>query len=280
MTSLGQNELIKDNKTATITCQSPTISSTSPKAYQYINDSCCPTRWRPNLLDLQHVCIVFTPDHCAATIFWIYRTTLAIWRRLRGTLTHHTQLENRYKIIIEPRKDGLQAHQGCIVQWKKFIETGSFNKTHKITSFGWHDLYNVLLPILREYQIHVYLNTLRLRQNGRNFTGNILKCIFLNENVWISIKISLKFVPSCPINNIPALVWIMVWHQPGDKPLSESMVLNLLTHVCVTRPQGVNHASAGLVYSYTPELFHPSAYRCSGTCRSLGHQQTQCWLKS
>ena len=157
MTSLGQNELIKDNKTATITCQSPTISSTSPKAYQYINDSCCPTRWRPNLLDLQHVCIVFTPDHCAATIFWIYRTTLAIWRRLRGTLTHHTQLENRYKIIIEPRKDGLQAHQGCIVQWKKFIETGSFNKTHKITSFGWHDLYNVLLPILREYQIHVYL---------------------------------------------------------------------------------------------------------------------------
>ena len=24
---------------------------------------------------------------------------------------------------------------------------------------------------------------------------NILKCIFLNENVWISIKISLKFIP-------------------------------------------------------------------------------------
>ena len=31
------------------------------------------------------------------------------------------------------------------------------------------------------------------------------------ENVWISIKISLKFVPKDPINNIPALVQIMAW---------------------------------------------------------------------
>ena len=29
--------------------------------------------------------------------------------------------------------------------------------------------------------------------------------IFLNENVWISIQISMKFIPNCPINNIPAL---------------------------------------------------------------------------
>ena len=35
-------------------------------------------------------------------------------------------------------------------------------------------------------------------------TGDIFKCIFLNENIWISINISLKFVPKCRINNIPA----------------------------------------------------------------------------
>ena len=29
---------------------------------------------------------------------------------------------------------------------------------------------------------------------------------FLNKNAWISIKISLKFVPKGPINQIPALV--------------------------------------------------------------------------
>ena len=49
-------------------------------------------------------------------------------------------------------------------------------------------------------------NTLRPRQNGRHFPDYIFKCIFLNENVWISINISLKFVPKGLINNIPALV--------------------------------------------------------------------------
>ena len=50
-----------------------------------------------------------------------------------------------------------------------------------------------------------FLNTLRPRQNGRHFADDILKCIFLNENVWIPIVISLKFVPKGPIDNIPAL---------------------------------------------------------------------------
>ena len=55
------------------------------------------------------------------------------------------------------------------------------------------------------------INTLRPRQNGRHFPDDNFKCIFLNENVWRSIKISLKFVCKGPINNIPALVQIMAW---------------------------------------------------------------------
>ena len=54
------------------------------------------------------------------------------------------------------------------------------------------------------------------------------------------MKISLKFVPKGPINNIPALVQIMAWCWPGNKPLSEPMTVSLLTHICVTRPQWVN----------------------------------------
>ena len=69
-----------------------------------------------------------------------------------------------------------------------------------------------------------WLNTLRLRQNGRNFADDIFKCIFFNENAWISLKISLKFVRKVRINNIPALVQIMAWCRPGDKPLSELRV--------------------------------------------------------
>ena len=61
-----------------------------------------------------------------------------------------------------------------------------------------------------------------------------------NENVWISLKISLKFVSWVRIDNIPSLVQIMAWRQPGDKPSSESRMISLLTHICVTRPHWVN----------------------------------------
>ena len=55
----------------------------------------------------------------------------------------------------------------------------------------------------------------------------------------ISIKFSLKFDRQGPSNNIPVLVQIMAWRRPGDKPLSEPMLVSLLTHTCVTRPQWV-----------------------------------------
>ena len=87
----------------------------------------------------------------------------------------------------------------------------------------------------------ICVNTLRPRQNGRHFADDTFKYIFLNENSMISAKISLMFVPKGPINNIPALVQIMAWRRPGDKPLSEPMLNSLLTHICVTRPQWVNN---------------------------------------
>ena len=97
------------------------------------------------------------------------------------------------------------------------------------------------------YHIHslyqgapVWFKTLRPRQIGRHFPDDIFKCIFLNENVWISIRISLKFVSRVPIDNKPALVQIMAWRRPGDKPLSEPMMTSLPMHICVTRPQWVN----------------------------------------
>ena len=86
----------------------------------------------------------------------------------------------------------------------------------------------------------IRFNTLRPRQNGHNFADDTFKRIFMNENVKISINISLNFVPNGLINNIPALVQIMAWRLPGNKPLSEPMMVNLLTHICVLRPQWVN----------------------------------------
>ena len=69
-------------------------------------------------------------------------------------------------------------------------------------------------------------DTLRPRQNG-HFPDNIFKCIFLNENVYISIKISLKFTLKDQINIIPAFVQIMAWCCLGGKSLSEPMMVSL-----------------------------------------------------
>ena len=105
-----------------------------------------------------------------------------------------------------------------------------------------------------------WVNTLRLRQNGRHFPDNIFKCIFLNENWCISMKISLKFVPQGLVNNIPALVQIMAWCRSGDKPLSEPMMVSLSTHICVTRPQWVNTLIQVETYVFKPCVLISTKY--------------------
>ena len=64
----------------------------------------------------------------------------------------------------------------------------------------WYIPRNVFDNWDREEQEHVMcslqlFNTLRPRQSGRHFADDTFKRIFMNENVRISIHISLKFVP-------------------------------------------------------------------------------------
>ena len=119
------------------------------------------------------------------------------------------------------------------------------------SSITWTVVTKITDAIWQHYMYNWLINTLRPRQNGRHFPDDIFKCIFLNENVWISIKISLKFVPKGPIDNIPALVQIMAWRRPGDKPLSEPMMVRLPTHICVTRPQWVKKRPKWYVVIWT-----------------------------
>ena len=135
--------------------------------------------------------------------------------------------------------------------------------------YQWETLKPTLcwLPLCKSPDIHYsevpwplcgVFNTLRPRQNGRHFADATFKRIFLNDNVRISIKISLKF-PKGPIINIPALVQIMAWRRLGDKPLSEPMLVSLLTHICVNRPQWVNKRK-GLVLLYSVAVFFTSTH--------------------
>ena len=82
------------------------------------------------------------------------------------------------------------------------------------------------------------INTLRPGQIYRHFADDIFKCIFFNKNV-IWLEISLKFVLQLQIDNIIALVQIKAWCRSGKNPLSESMLVSLVMHICFTRPQWV-----------------------------------------
>ena len=100
----------------------------------------------------------------------------------------------------------------------------------------------------------VPINTLRPRQNGRHFPDDISNRFFWMKIYEFWLNISLEFVPRGPTSNIPALVQIMAWRRPGDKPLFEPMTVSVLTHICVTRPQWV------LIYAMDIEKYVIIAY--------------------
>ena len=91
--------------------------------------------------------------------------------------------------------------------------------------------------VRNHWQLRYLLNTLRPIFSRLHFQMD-----FFNKNIWISLRNSLKFVLKVRIDNIPALVKIMAWRRPGNTPLSEPMMVSLLTHICVTRPQWVNRS--------------------------------------
>ena len=113
--------------------------------------------------------------------------------------------------------------EGCFYIWN--------HKIQYVSSDCYISVLNMLFASM--------FNSLRPRPNRRHFADDTFKHIFLNENVRIWIKISLKFVPKGPINNNPALVQIMAWRRSGDKPFSETMMVSLPMHICVTWPQWV-----------------------------------------
>ena len=125
------------------------------------------------------------------------------------------------------------------------------------------------------YGMFLCINTLRLRRNGQHFADDNFKRILLDENIWILIWISLNFVPKGSINNIPASVQIMAWCWPGDKPLSRPMMVILLTHICVTRPQWVKSVICVLPLSRDHSLYGISQWETTLHCNVVSH-----WLSS
>ena len=68
------------------------------------------------------------------------------------------------------------------------------------------------------------LTHLPLDKMAAILADDIFKHIFFNENIRISIQISLKFVPMSLIDNTSAFVQVMDWRRAGDKPSPEAMM--------------------------------------------------------
>ena len=122
-------------------------------------------------------------------------------------ISHYTPLWNRFLFQSGVLWDMGQMHCGiCETGLSEYYQAPT-------TNFSWDGLLCLTwifsLQKSRLMKSYDRINTLRPRQNGRHVPDDIFKCIFLNQNVWISIEISLKFIPKGPINNIPALVRIM-----------------------------------------------------------------------
>ena len=100
-----------------------------------------------------------------------------------------------------------------------------------------------------------------------HFADDIFKCIFVNENVWISLKISLKFVPKFRIHNIPALVKIMAWRQQATS--------HHLNHWRLVYRR--IYVSLGITQWNLPVPLHRKANNADIKCDSDVSLSTSCW---
>ena len=92
-----------------------------------------------------------------------------------------------------------------------------------------------------------------------------------------------KFAPKVRVIDIQALVRMMAWCRPGDKSLSEPVMINLLTHISVTRPQWINLRRIwmdALVMLYGIRYILVNIGSCNGMVlkQAPNHYLNQCWL--
>ena len=113
--------------------------------------------------------------------------------------------------------------------WRRFDD---------VTLSLWSHAVDVVTPWRHAAQLAPWM---KKHKDALRCADDIFKRIFFNENVWISITIPLKFIPKGPINNIPAMVQIMAWRRPGDKPLSDKC---WLVHWRIYASLGLNEFTA------------------------------------
>ena len=141
---------------------------------------------------------------------WISARLLMHWRYYSLTLSHQYILRFQLQ-VVKHHWNGSLPSWDCACNWwlphcndwHISIHVAYIDIISMVFKAAWVFLNHchLLLSVSLSIQLFPSVNTLRPGQNGRHFQMH-----FLDENVSISIKSSLKCVPKGPINNIPALV--------------------------------------------------------------------------
>ena len=97
---------------------------------------------------------------------------------------------------------------------------------------------------------------------GQNKMDTIFHTTFSNAFSWLKMyEFQLRFHWSLflrvQLTISPASVQIMAWSRPGDKPLSEPMMVSLQTHICVIWPPWVKSIKHGTnLQKYAIQCLH------------------------
>ena len=108
------------------------------------------------------------------------------------------------------------------------------NKFEKMSSAKFRPFYSGhrLLNTVYGYLLPYYFRKLRSHtilheESGWHMTDDIIKCIFLNENILISIKISIFFLKG-QFDIKPESIQVMTWRWLSDKSLSEPVMIQYM----------------------------------------------------
>ena len=104
------------------------------------------------------------------------------------------------------------------------------------------------------------MNAISQKTSSRAFSSMKIIVFWLNFH-W-------NMLARVQLTNNPALVQIMAWRRSGDKPLSETMMISLPTHISVTRPQWVNLLSTHI--REEDDYITEDRFWCS-KCKQVNH---------
>ena len=169
--------------------------------------------------------MIFSFSNKSASCFWRYNLNQIVWN------FGETRTKRKQKIMLN---FALSTFSNAKFSYD-YVNKGTACKQNTSAVIIYQSAYCSVISDV---------NTLTPHSLTPHFEDDIFKWIFVNENVCISIGISLKIVAMGRIDKMPALIEKMAWRRKANKPLSEPRVNSLSTHICATRPQWVK------------ELFH------------------------